>query len=83
MKIGAKLQKQLDKKYAPSSTIAARFERYDVTMVTDEEGNPTLLYIGDRGEDGTIKKGYRFTRTLIKDPNGKVIKDHWDNHGKI
>lgn len=82
MKIGAKLQKQLDKKYAPSSTIAARFERYDATMVTDDEGNPILLYLGTRGEDGLIK-GYRYSRTLIKDPTGKVIKDHWDNHGKI
>ncbi|HEV7347096.1 hypothetical protein [Telluribacter sp.] len=82
MKIGDKLLKILEKTYAPSSSISRKFERYDITIVTDEEGNPHLLYIGNRSENGLIK-GNRFTRTLLKDKEGKVIKDHWDNLGKI
>ena len=40
-----------------------------------------LLFIGKRQIIGKIK-GERYARNLLKDSDGKVIKDHWDNKGK-
>jgi hypothetical protein len=82
MKIGDKLKKILEKKYQPDSNIPLKFEKYDLTIKTDPEGNPVLLFIGTRGENEKIV-GYRFVRTLIRDEEGNVLKDHWDNHGKL
>jgi len=82
MKLGIKLLKELNKKYTPSSLIPIRFGRYDVALKTDEEGNPILVFIGEANSEGIIK-GNRFTRVLIKNPDGKIIKDHWDHKGKV
>jgi hypothetical protein len=82
MKIGDKLLKQLSKIYTPSATIPLQFGRYDLVIKTDDSGNPILLFIGKENEEGIIK-GERFSRVLIKNPDGKVIKDHWDNKGKV
>lgn len=82
MKIGEVLQKKLDKKYEPSAMVALKFNRYDVALKTDEEGNPVLLFIGRADEDGVIK-GDRYVRRLVKDPSGAIIKDHWDYKGKV
>ncbi|WP_345248840.1 hypothetical protein [Nibrella saemangeumensis] len=81
MKIGEALQKKLAKKYEPSTMVSLKFNRYDVALKTDEEGNPILLFIGKADENGTIK-GDRYTRRLVKDSSGAVIKDHWDYKGK-
>lgn len=81
-KIGEKLLKQLSKKYEPSSMIPATFGKYDVAFKTDEEGNPILLFIGQADENGMIK-GDQFSRRLVKDPHGAVVKDHWDYKGKV
>lgn len=82
MKIGDKLLKVLNKKYEPSSLVNVRFERYDLSIKTDEDGNAVLLFIGKADAEGTIK-GNRFIRVLIKDQSGKIIKDHWDHKGKV
>ena len=82
MKIGEALQKKLDKKYEPSTMVALKFNRYDVAMKTDEEGNPVLLFIGKAGENGMIK-GDHFSRRIVKDASGRVVKDHWDYKGKV
>ncbi|AKD54802.1 hypothetical protein [Spirosoma radiotolerans] len=82
MKIGERLLKHLNKKYEPSRMIAFRFGRYDVATKTDEEGNPILLFIGNADERGIIK-GDQFSRRLLKDANGVVVKDHWDYKGKV
>jgi hypothetical protein len=82
MKIGERLLKQLNKTYEPSTLVAFRFGRYDVATKTDEAGNPMLLFIGQADERGIIK-GDQFTRRLLKDANGAVIKDHWDYKGKV
>ncbi|MCE7064931.1 hypothetical protein [Dyadobacter sp. CY326] len=81
MKIGEKLLKKLSKKYLADHMITMKFERYDISFKTDEEGNPILLFIGTLGEDGMIK-GERFVRKIVKDQKGVVIKDHWDARGK-
>jgi len=82
MKIGDKLMKVLNKKYEPSNSFTSRFERYDIAIKTDDEGNPILLFIGNANSDGMIK-GNRFSRVLIKDKSGKIIKDHWDHKGTV
>ncbi|MCE7042862.1 hypothetical protein [Dyadobacter sp. CY312] len=82
MKIGEKLVKKLSKKYVPEEMIHHEFERYDISFKTDADGNPILLFIGTRKEDGKIRGEY-FSRILIKDKNGAVLKDYWDRKGKI
>lgn len=81
MKIGDKLLKELSKHYEPESTIDKKFGKYDLTLRTDEEGNPVILFIGSRNADGRIT-GNRFTRVIVRDANGKVLKDHWDSKGR-
>lgn len=82
MKVGEKLLKVLNKKYTPATTFPLKFGRYDLVLKTDDEGNAILLFIGEENEDGMIK-GNRFTRVLVKDSSGKIVKDHWDNKGKV
>lgn len=82
MKIGEKLLKRLNKKYAAGQMIEQEFERYDISFKTDDEGNPVILFIGTRMPDGQIR-GERFVRVLIKDTAGKLLKDHWDCKGKV
>ncbi|GAB3903001.1 hypothetical protein GCM10028803_30660 [Larkinella knui] len=74
--------KHLVKKYEPSSLISFTFNRYDVALKTDEDGNPVLMFIGKANERGIIK-GDQFTRRLLKDAAGVVVKDHWDYKGKV
>jgi len=78
---GKLLLKILHKHYEPSCVIDKKFKGLDMTFKTDKEGNPVILFIGKRQENGMITGG-RFTRTLIKDKDGKVLKDHWDLKGK-
>lgn len=73
MKLRLKLLTLLGKTYEPDHLVHLTFERYDLAIQTDETGRATLLFIGQKGEDGKIK-GERFARQ----PKG-----HWDNKGKI
>ncbi|MGV3601626.1 MAG: hypothetical protein ACO1N1_10505 [Dyadobacter fermentans] len=81
MKIGDKLLKELTKRYEPDSTIDKKFGRYDLTFRTDTDGNPVMLFIGTRDAAGRIN-GNRFTRVMVRDAEGKVVKDHWDAKGR-
>ncbi|CCH01505.1 hypothetical protein FAES_3498 [Fibrella aestuarina BUZ 2] len=81
-KIGPQLLKQLTKRYEPNHLVRFKFGRYDVATKTDEEGYPRLLYLGTANEEGTIK-GDHFSRRLVKDEHGAVVKDHWDYKGKV
>lgn len=82
MKIGYSLLKVLNKKYEPSTMVNLTFKKYDIALKTDEEGNPILMFIGEAKEDGQIK-GDRYARRLLKDSEGKILKDHWDYKGKV
>jgi hypothetical protein len=81
MKLSEDLVKKLSKKHEPSSMIHDTFRGNDIAFKTDEEGNAIQLFVGKRKEDGTIK-GERFARTLKRDKEGKVFKDHWEMKGK-
>ncbi|MCF0062667.1 hypothetical protein MUK70_01040 [Dyadobacter chenwenxiniae] len=82
MKIGEKLQKLLNKKYEPNQMRSQKFERYDISFKTDQDGNPVVLFIGVAGRDGRIN-GNRFVRVMIRNSEGEIIKDHWDAKGKV
>ena len=81
MALGDDLQKKLSKKFEASSMIEMKFKGYDLSFKTDDEGNAIQLFIGKKTEQGTIK-GERYARTLKKDKEGKVFKDHWELKGK-
>jgi hypothetical protein len=81
MKLSEDLQKKLSKKYEPLDLVEMKYKGYDLAFKTNEEGNPILLFIGKKTEQGTIK-GERYARTLKKDREGKVFKDHWELKGK-
>jgi len=81
MKLGESFLKILNKQYEPSAMIETSIKGYDLAFKTDEDGNPILLFMGKRDENGTVK-GDRYARTLKYDRAGNKIKDHWELKGK-
>jgi hypothetical protein len=82
MKIGAPLLKIINKIYQPSGVQELKFGRYDLVLQTDEKGRAILLFFGHKAANGKIR-GERFSRHIVTDGQGNIIKDHWDNKGKI
>jgi hypothetical protein len=80
MALGLAILKLASKKYEANSYIEKRFHRYDLGFKTDEEGNPIVLFMGTKDSSGKIR-GRRYARRLVKDSNGVIIKDHWDDKG--
>lgn len=80
MSLGPAILKILSRRYEPSSFIEKRFQRYDLGFKTDDDGNPIVLFMGTRDASGNIR-GRRYARRLVKDNEGKVLKDHWDDKG--
>lgn len=81
MKLSEDLIKKLSKKHMPATLIQDTFRGKDIAFKTDADGNAIQLFVGKRSEDGTIK-GERFVRTLKFNPDGTLLKDHWENKGK-
>jgi hypothetical protein len=81
MKLNDDLLKLLSKTYERSTLISSVYKGKDISFKTDAEGNPVLLFIGKRNDDGSIK-GERYARTLKRDKDGVVFKDHWELKGK-
>jgi len=81
MALSEDLQKKLSKKFEPSAMIEMKYKGYDLAFKTDEDGNAILLFMGRKSEEGSIK-GERYARTLKKDQQGKIFKDHWELKGK-
>ena len=81
MALNEDLQKKLSKKFEPDTSVEMTFRGNDLSFKTDNEGNAILLFIGKKTEQGTIK-GERYARTLKKDREGKIFKDHWELKGK-
>jgi len=82
MKLGRDIQKILSKTYQAGTIVEQRIGRYDMAFKTDNLGRPVLLFLGKADEQGKIK-GERFSRRLLTDNDGNIIKDHWDNKGKV
>lgn len=83
MPLHPELDKKLSKVFEPKTTFNDVFKGYDITFVTNENGEPVLLFFGKRRPDGLIA-GERYTRTLKRQPGTLEVKSsHWDNQGKI
>ena len=80
MSLGAAILKIINKKYPPSSFIERKFQRYDLGIKTDDEGNAIILFLGKKDESGNIR-GRRYARRLVRDADNNIIKDHWDDKG--
>lgn len=81
MALGDDLQKKLRGKHEPSTMLEMKYKGYDLSFKTDEEGNAILLFIGKKTDQGSVR-GERYVRTLKKDREGKIFKDHWELKGK-
>lgn len=81
MALSEDLIKKLKRKFEPSATTQFRYRANDVVVQSDEEGNAIRAFIGKANDEGMIK-GDRYSRILLKDKEGKVIKDHWDRKGR-
>ena len=80
MALGAAILKIISKKYPPSTFIERKFQRYDLGFKTDEDGNAIVLFMGKKDESGKIR-GRRYARRMVRDKEGKITKDHWDDKG--
>jgi hypothetical protein len=80
MSLNETLLKKLKKTYEPLTTVRLRFRGKDVAFNTDTEGNAVQLFIGQLKENGNIK-GERYSRKMVKDRDGKLLRDHWDRKG--
>ncbi|MBD0366657.1 MAG: hypothetical protein ICV53_11215 [Flavisolibacter sp.] len=81
MNLSDDLIKKLGKKYEPSTLLYLKHRGNDMVIKTDEEGNAIQLFLGKLKEDGNIR-GDRYTRKIIRDKAGNIVKDHWDRKGK-
>ena len=81
MKLNKAILNILTKRYKPLAVTQLKFRNYDLAVKTDDEGNAILLFLGKLNEQGIIK-GERYARTLKKDREGNIIKDHWELKGK-
>ena len=81
MKLGEDLIKKINRKFEPSAMVPMQYRNNDLVVRTDKEGNAVQLFIGKANEEGVIK-GDRYSRSIIRDREGKVIKDYWERKGK-
>ncbi|MCB2378633.1 hypothetical protein LGH70_13615 [Hymenobacter sp. BT635] len=82
MPLHHQLDQKLSKMYEPSSTIDDVFKGHDITFVTNDQGEPVMLFIGRRKPNGAIA-GERYVRTIKREPDGTTVKSsHWDLKGK-
>ena len=81
MKLADRLIKKINAKFEPSTMVSTRFGQNDIVLRTDQEGNAIQMFIGKMNQEGMIK-GDRYSRSIIKDREGKIIKDYWERKGK-
>lgn len=81
MSLSDDLIKKLKRKFEASTTTQFRYRTNDVVVQSDEEGNAIRAFIGKANEEGIIK-GDRYSRTLKRDKDGTIIKDHWERKGR-
>ena len=81
MKLSEDLEKKLKAKFEASTTVEMRYRNNDMVIRTDKEGNAIQFFIGKANDEGVIK-GDRYSRSIIRDREGRVIKDYWERKGK-
>ncbi|WP_242918849.1 hypothetical protein [Pontibacter liquoris] len=83
MPLNPKLEKILNKRYAPQERIDSKFAGVDMTYVTNELGEPVTLFIGKRRDDGSIA-GERYVRRIVRETGSEeIVKSHWELKGKV
>ncbi|MBF9253589.1 hypothetical protein I2I11_09825 [Pontibacter sp. 172403-2] len=83
MPLNPKLQKLLEKTYAPQERFDSKFSDKDITYITNESGEPVTLFIGRRQQDGSIA-GERYVRRIIREANSSgIARSHWELKGKV
>ena len=80
MPLGPAILKIMNKHYSPSAFIERRFKHFDLGFKTDADGHPIVLFLGKKDASGNIR-GKRYARRLVRDADGNIIKDHWDDKG--
>ena len=81
MKLSEKLLKKINGRFLPSSMVPMQFGKNDMILKTDEHGNAIQMFIGKADEAGRIK-GDRYSRVMVYDRQGHLIRDHWERKGK-
>lgn len=81
MKFNDAILKILHRTYDPDTMVELRYKTFDLSLKTDKDGNPILLFMGKRNDQGIVK-GERYARTLKYNQDGTVLKDHWELKGK-
>jgi hypothetical protein len=81
MKLSEDLVKKLSQKYEAATLVPLHYRNNDLVVKTDKEGNAIQLFIGKANAEGVIK-GDRYSRSIIKDRDGKIIKDYWERKGR-
>ncbi|PJJ52768.1 hypothetical protein [Hymenobacter chitinivorans] len=82
MPLHPQLDQKLSKLYEPSTRIDDVFKGHDITFVTNDQGEPVMLFIGRRKPNGAIA-GERYVRTIKRQPGTQqVLSSHWDLKGK-
>lgn len=81
MNLAAAIIKKINGPFEPLASISLKYRNQDMVVRTDKEGNAVQLFIGKANEEGLIR-GDRYCRVLVKDKDGKIIKDHWDRKGR-
>jgi hypothetical protein len=81
MALSDDLIKKLKRKFEPSTTTQFRYRTNDIVVQADDEGNAIRMFIGKADEEGTVR-GDRYSRTLKKDREGNITKDHWERKGR-
>jgi hypothetical protein len=81
MPLDEKLLKKLSQTFEPNTVVNFKFQKLDAAVQTDEDGHAVRLFLGKLAEDGMVH-GERYTRVIVKDQQGTVVKDHWDKKGK-
>lgn len=78
--MNADLEKILEKQYEASARIERKFRGKDITLITNEEGQPVTIFIGRRKPNGDIsgERYVRNTKTV-----GTLTKSHWERKGKV
>ncbi len=81
MNLADAIIKKIKGRFEPLANISLKYRNQDIVIRTDKEGNGMQLFIGKANQEGVIK-GDRYCRILVKDKEGKIIKDHWDRKGR-
>lgn len=83
MALNKKIEKYLQKTFAPDARLDERLLGKEITFMTNEFGEPVTLFIGNRRPDGAIV-GERYVRTIVRQPGSQqILKSHWDLKGKV